>query len=860
MPFPAPPRPMQRNPNAAPPGSPSRWRGQNLTPPYMPPQQIAAGLSNGGPSLAQQWGQLYPNGTQAAVAAQQQPPGAPGAPTDPATTPTTGVAAAPPEAKPSASPTMAPALQSQAPGMFTGNPTQGTPSIFQPMGSPPAGPMGRRPAAGGLGFGAPPPMPRARRPLGVQRRPRMPAPPAPPPPKPPVPAPVPQPQPPAPPPPPPRRPELEMPQVQPPASIAPPKPLSPEDIKAKYPYVTDEMLAMPGVQESLQQGQDPFAQSVQASDAGPVAAGLGEDQKSYAQEVAAPSQTEMKSATTGGVDGAPMTEGRVFTNAQGQTLSRDQVHRHNERFYDAPWPTNRQLQEAGMTIKEWKAAHGVNPIEGGMNPADPGDGVVIGDKTEGGDGDLNGGVVGGVIGGVGGAVIGDKLGGGDDETTTPIVDKPDPITGNEGSWTYSETPNAAYQYNAQGYIGKQGNWQNWADYKFGDGNVDVGAAIKYGGDGLAGRGFWQHVVGIAPQNAQNFAPLPAPSQFQQALQIPAGTDPTYGYLNQFNGDGTPNPNYIKDPGVRELVSQVYRWADKISQLQEGKTQDTKLVQELFSKLNNGRAMLQRYGIGYDPLSGRTPDEGFPDENQSGTWATSNEPFNLNSQLIRGLHLNDDADFKDWAAAYELQSKINAEQANNINRQHGLDQLTAFQRQIENDPNASRAQGIADQLGDYSLTDEEFQLAKNRRASEYAKAGEDTTRQITEMASARGIDPLAYAGLQREASVGGRERLSDALGEMDLQRAMERRNNQMANIDVLQGLSRQRAQQRSAAAMALANYYGGSNQVSPYSGFGEQAARSYAAQLASDQSAGGMDGTQIAAAGVPALAQLLAAFI
>ena len=186
----------------------------------------------------------------------------------------------------------------------------------------------------------------------------------------------------------------------------------------------------------------------------------------------------------------------------------------------------------------------------------------------------------------------------------------------------------------------------------------------------------------------------------------------------------------------------------------------------------------------------------------------------------------------YAAMLEQWTKM-AEFENRLrNQQKGIDHLAQMEQDVRDDPWRARAGEIAGGLGDYNLSDREYQMVRNQTAADYARNLEGTTKQLGAAAAARGLDPMAYSGFQGEASLGAGQALANRLGQMDIDRGRERRANQLSNIGVMQALSGQYTGADSAAKMALANATIGTpiGHSNLYSGLEDSAVNQYALAL------------------------------
>ena len=309
-----------------------------------------------------------------------------------------------------------------------------------------------------------------------------------------------------------------------------------------------------------------------------------------------------------------------------------------------------------------------------------------------------------------------------------------------------------------------------------------------------------------------------------------------------------SPQYIKNDSVRNLLSYSRNLAAQINQLStdggESTSEKTATIQDLYQKLGVSRMALNQYGIQYDPFAigqdagGTRPQPGEPGYdpyaiNVEYPQLGSNTLLPKDLQAMLGIGSGMAA--QDRMAATEFAYGLYNDEDARYNKQKAINELVSMKGRIADDPNRLVAQSIANSLGDYNLTDPEFQMVKNQTAGNYAK-GLDTIRSsLSGAAASTGMDPSAYAGSYAESAIGNRQGLADRLGQMDVERAAERRANRLTNLDVRRQLSGQYTGADSAASMAIANALRGAAELgpNPMQGLGANAANLYSIQLQHD---------------------------
>lgn len=336
-----------------------------------------------------------------------------------------------------------------------------------------------------------------------------------------------------------------------------------------------------------------------------------------------------------------------------------------------------------------------------------------------------------------------------------------------------------------------------------------------------------------------------------------------------------SPQGIQDPKVANLAWYASNLAAEIRQLSNdtGTSSQTGKIQEKYRQLGIATKALSRYNIIYSPFDlGQDAPSSRPKPGDPGydPYGIETEYPSLGGDLLpedlRQMLSLGDTTMKpqDRIAALEFAYNLHDKETANYDKQKGLDELARMKDNLTNDPNRLAAQGIADKLGDYNLTDAEYQMTRNKTAGDYSKGLSQIREGLSGAAGASGMDPSAYAGSYAESAIGNRQALADRLGQMTVDRGMERRNNQLTNLDVRRQLSGQYTGADSAASMALANMLRGASDLgkSPMEGLGDTAANLYGVQTQKDANGAAGDAAkseqtgQMIGAGAAVLAALI----
>lgn len=226
---------------------------------------------------------------------------------------------------------------------------------------------------------------------------------------------------------------------------------------------------------------------------------------------------------------------------------------------------------------------------------------------------------------------------------------------------------------------------------------------------LTGKSFWRDGVKITDQTyIARLNKLPAPSSYTGPKVSVSGLDQSLDYSTAYNADGTANPNYIKDAGVRDLLTYAYQQANSINEKQQvkGVNRDEQAIAKNQARLNQTIAALSQYGVKYSPTAatgggtGGTPG-GYP--------GTDNTDPNLPTlggmpgmdqwltPILRQFGINDKSTPEQKYAAYEMAMQLMTQDAQMKDRSKAAGQMGQNLTDLGTDPNLKKTGAIADEI-------------------------------------------------------------------------------------------------------------------------------------------------------------------